>query len=253
VILVLVSQESPPLVIAHQSPHVTIYRADAAAVIDVLPKNSIDLLVTDPPYGANFQSNRRSKRFERLAGDDGTLDVPGLLGAAMDLLRSGRHVYVFGYAPEQLAAPLKLSATTEVIWDKQMLGMGDLSIPWATSHERITFGVYRPSKSQHAAGDGRLAARLRTQSILRVPRKNATGVKRHPTEKPVLLMRQLIESSTVVGDTIFDPFIGCGSSLVAAVLAGRRAIGVEIDKDYCDIAVARVKWAEALANEMADC
>jgi site-specific DNA-methyltransferase (adenine-specific) len=59
---------------------------------------------------------------------------------------------------------------------------------------------------------------------------------RHPNEKPVLLLRQLVESSSVIGETVLDPFAGSGSRLLAAVREGRKAIGVEISEQYCEMA-----------------
>ena len=74
---------------------------------------------------------------------------------------------------------------------------------------------------------------------------------RHPTEKPVALMRLLIESSSLPGEIVLDPFAGVGSALVAAVVTGRRAIGIEIDKRYAEIAAERLRDAEAIAREIA--
>lgn len=238
--------------IAYQSDLVTLWEGDCAEVIADLPRASVDLIATDPPYGVKWQSGFRAQRFARLAGDDGSLDVPAILGAAACGLADGRHVYVFGYEPDDLASPLLLSSTAELIWDKAgMVGMGRLDEPWAPAHERITFGVRRKSQANRAAGKGLLSARLRQGSVLRVPRLNSRANSRHPTEKPVALMRQLIESSSLLGDVVFDPFAGCGSTLVAAVLTGRRALGVELDPGYVVTAVDRIKRAEDLAAEIA--
>jgi site-specific DNA-methyltransferase (adenine-specific) len=77
------------------------------------------------------------------------------------------------------------------------------------------------------------------------------GSTRHPTEKPIELVSQLIESSSVRGDLVLDPFAGCGSTLVAAVLLGRRAIGIEIDERYASEAVRRLEYVEKLVTWMA--
>jgi len=71
------------------------------------------------------------------------------------------------------------------------------------------------------------------------------GVRRvHPTQKPVALMCRIIEDFTKVGDTIFDPFAGSGTTGVACVKTGRNFIGCEIDAGYCEIARKRCKEAE---------
>lgn len=229
----------------YESKRVTLYLGDAFDVAASLPAKSVDLIVTDPPYGVNFRSNW-SQRFETLMGDDGTLDVPALLSLALKALRPRRHVYVFG--PDDLSAlPLQMSP---LIWDKGHVGMGNLSVPWGPQHEPITFGVYTPNKKDRQEGRGSLSARMRKGSVLRVSQWGGRGTTHHPTEKPVELMRQLIESSSVIGETVLDPFAGSGSTLIAATLTGRRAIGVELDEGYCEVAAKRLQAAEEIAERM---
>ena len=66
------------------------------------------------------------------------------------------------------------------------------------------------------------------------------AVKRHPTEKPVSVMRQIVESSSCLDDVVFDPFMGSGSTIIAAMLEGRKAIGIEMDPTYFEVAKSRV-------------
>lgn len=213
---------------------VTLYHGDCREILPDLPRDSIDLIVTDPPYGIDYLSNRGNH--DRIAGDAGDLDIGECLTLACKTLRRGRHAYVFG-SPDLIGSPL--TAAVELIWDKQIVGMGDLSLPWSRSHEPITFAVYEPSKANRDKGYGGLAARLRQGSVLRAQRVQGRATLRHPTEKPVPLLRQLIESSSVWGETVLDPFAGVGSTLVAAVLEGRKAVGIEIDERYCEAAALR--------------
>lgn len=202
---------------------------------------------------------RRGAGFGPIAGDDGTYDWPAILaewvgpiGTKTRGLRDKRHVYVFGYLPEALAVPLRLGGTAQLIWAKHKVGMGDLASPWGPEHEVITFGAHYKSRANREQAGGRLAARLRRGSVIEVRRRNS-GILRHPTEKPVLLMAQLIESSTVRGDLVVDPCAGSGSTLVAAILEGRRAFGVEIDRKYIELAVTRIRAAEKIADQIARC
>jgi site-specific DNA-methyltransferase (adenine-specific) len=149
-----------------------------------------------------------------------------------------------------LAKPLDLGGTAELIWDKEHLGPGNLEVPWGPEHERFTFGVYDWSAVKREKGGGRLSARLRQGSVIRARRPNS-GQVRHPDEKPVPLLRPLVEASSLLGETVFDPTCGVGSVGVAAVLAGRQFVGIECDLRYADIAVDRLKAAERLA-ELAD-
>lgn len=220
----------------YEDDMVILFHGDSAEILGDLNRDSIDLLLTDPPYGIEYKSNRGSHL--DIFGDTDSDGVRDLLSLACKPLRRGRHAYIFG--PGALI-PEQLTATTELIWDKTIVGMGDLASPWGPSHERITFAVYEPSKANRAKGYGKLSARMRQGSVLRVPRTNGAATLRHPTEKPVLLLRQLIESSTVMGETVLDPFVGVGSTLVAAVLEGRRAVGIEIEEKYCEVAAERLR------------
>ncbi|MEV4041495.1 DNA methyltransferase [Streptomyces sp. NPDC049744] len=248
--------------ILHTSDRATVIWGDCrdAEVIAQVPAG-YGLLATDPPYGVAYRSNFGSN-FAQIAGDDGSVDWPDVLaewvgpegtdsrGTNPRGLANARHVYVFGYAPEQLEGPLRLGATVECVWDKQMTGMGDLSLPWGPEHERITFGVHIKYKSNRQRGAGRLSARLRRGSVLRYPRPNSSAVTRHSNEKPVPLMADMIESSTVRGDLVVDPCAGSGSTGVAAVLEGRRCFLVEVDQRSAELCVDRVQRAEHLADQM---
>jgi site-specific DNA-methyltransferase (adenine-specific) len=212
------------------------------------------LLCTDPPYGVAYNSGR-STNFTQIAGDDGSIDWPTVLaewvgpeGTRIRGLKDKRHVYVFGYRPEHLAGPLRLGGTAELIWDKISFGTGDLSRPWGPQHEMVTFGVHVKRRAGRAGGDGRLAARLRQGSVLRYQRPNAGSAVRHSNEKPVPLLADLIESSTVRGDLVVDPCAGSGSTGVAAVLEGRRCFLVECDRGHAEEAVRRVREAERIAD-----
>lgn len=243
--------------ILHQTDRATVIWGDCRdpQVIASVPAG-YGLLCTDPPYGVAFKSGR-SDTFTQIAGDDGSVDWPSVLaewvgpeGTVTRGLAEHRHLYVFGYAPEQLAGPLRLGGTAELVWDKLHRGAGNLTSPWGPGHERITFGAHAKRKSGRAAGDGRLAARLRKGSVLRYARANADCATRHSNEKPVLLMADLIESSTVRGDLVVDPCAGSGSTGVAAVLEGRKAFLVEIDRAHAELTVQRVKAAELLTAQM---
>lgn len=218
---------------------------------DFLPSfrtESVDLVVTDPPYGVEYQSNMRAESFDRIA-NDGAADREGIsqiIGECVRLVGQHRHIYVFG--PADVLAGHKVSEAVEIIWDKGKPGMGDLSAAWAPAHERITFAT---SKHRHAGESGKanLPTRMRKGSVLKAFPPTGRKV-RHPTEKPLELLRELIESSSRPGDLVLDPFVGSGSTGVAAILSGRRALLVEIDPNYAQIAVDRLTKAESLWQQM---
>ena len=228
---------------------VTIYHGDCREVMTQMLAESTDLIVTDPPYGIGYVSNGRTgNSLGPIVGDNALLDVPAAIGQALRILKDNRHLYVFGRF--DLTA-LPIGPCVELIWDKQLLSMGNLSLPWGSSHEPITFTTRVAIPAQRRRNTGALTARLRKGSVIRAMRRNAVAMDdahvRHPTEKPVSVLRQLIESSSLLGETVFDPFMGCGSTLVAAVAEGRDAIGIEIEERYCEAAANRLRqgvlWA----------
>lgn len=217
----------------YQRNGITLYLGDCAEV-----EVPCDLIVTDPPYGQEFKSGF-SDMWGKIHGDDDIAGTQDRLAHALKSLRRGRHVYVFGDRFDWSKLPV--GGRAELIWDKEILGPGDLSQPWGPQHEKITFGVYELSAANRAKGYGNLSARIRKGSVIRSLRPISGAVKHHPTEKPVDVLRQLIESSSVMGETVYDPFAGSGSTLIAAALEGRLAIGCEYEERYCETAVKRLE------------
>lgn len=241
------TQTAPPPELVYKSDHAEIWLGDAREVLATVPKESVDLIVTDPPYGVEWQSNQRTERFDQLMGD-GASDadrsaIADIITHCVRIVGQHRHLYVFG--PADVLAGQKVSEVVELIWDKGVMGAGDVTAPWGPQHERISFCV---SKFRHAgkAGATSLPTRMRKGSILRFTRPTGRKV-RHPSEKPVPLLAELIESSSRRGDLVVDAFAGVGSTGVAAVLTGRRALLVEKDPQWIPEAIARVKNAESIA------
>ncbi len=230
-----------------------VYYEDASATLylgDALESDvQCDLIVTDPPNNKEFVSGRAGGRWGGILLDDAPDDVIARLAHVLRRLRRGRHVYIFDGNLD--LSSLNLSGFTELVWDKEIMGMGDLSSPWGPQHETIQFATHEISAANRRKGAGNLSARLRKGSVLRSTRPHSNGVKRHPTEKPVDILRQMIESSSMIGETVFDPFAGSGSTLVAAVLEGRKAVGVEVDERYAKVAATRLRNLPDVENSLA--
>jgi site-specific DNA-methyltransferase (adenine-specific) len=209
--------------------------------IDLL--DAADVLVTDPPYGMDYQSNfPKGGPTEKVRGDKTTQERDDLLdrwfggwnGAITQAdFRFDRPAIVFGtWRSPHPSWPLRQL----VIWHKgDRPGMGDLSLPWGPSHEDIyILGGMGAGHWTGKRGPSVIRARTREGNA-----KNSHVEHGHPTPKPVLLMQDLI--SHTVGEVIIDPFAGSGSTLVAARLLGRRSIGIEMERKYADGAARRIE------------
>ena len=203
---------------------VTLYLGDCREILPTLPK--VDAVVTDPPYGINHSSNYgASWQRTEIAGDDDT-SIRDLVLDPFDV------VAAFGTWKTSTLPRTKQT----LVWDKgPAFGMGDLSFPWKPSFELIYVR-------------GNLWVGARDQSVLRghmqVSWENHPNValserRQHPHQKPVSLCQVLIEKLPNQC-LILDPFMGSGTTGVAAVKMGRKFIGIEIEPKYFDIACRRI-------------
>lgn len=239
---------SPALHVAgtllYESPWASVWHGRSEELLPHVDTESVDLIVTDPPYGVDYQSNRRAQAFERIDNDT-TSDrqtIHAILEHCVRIVRQHRHLYVFG--PTDVLDGLKVAQPVALIWDKGALGSGDVTASWAPSHEPISFTV---SKFRHAGDTGKstVPARLRKGSVLRYTRPTGRKVRRHPNEKPVPLMRELLESSSRQGELVLDAFGGSMSVGVAALLTGRRCFLIESNETWARQGAERIAETEA--------
>lgn len=192
---------------------VTLHHGDCLESTEWL---SADVLVTDPPYGMAYQSGRRKQK--AIAGDK-TLNVRDDALA----LWGSKPALVFG----TWKRPMPENVRQLIVWDKRGGAgfSGDLNMPWADITEEI-----------YVLGHGWVGRRV--PGIYSIPTLPPGNRPDHPTPKPVTLMGKLLEHCP--DGVIADPFAGSGATLVAAQLAGRRAIGVEMDEQYCELIAKRL-------------
>lgn len=207
----------------YQDDRVTLYNGDCREDTAWL---TADVLITDPPYGMSYKSGYRDDK--RVAGD-------GDVSVRDDMLAMwgpDKPAIVFG----TWRAPRPAGTKSVGVWDKTDAmgpGMGDLTLPFGSSHEEF----YVLGKWSDRAGKRRGSV-IRTSTMM----GGSAGVvaeSGHPTAKPVSLM-ELILMAVPEGWTVADPFAGGGSTLIAARNLGLNAIGVELDVDYCRVIESRL-------------
>ena len=203
------------------------------------------MVFTDPPYGVSYQSNMRtqSEKFKVLKNDDVVLQIT-------PNIKQFSNGWVFVWttwkvidkwidATKELGYP-----TNMIVWDKGGGGIGDLEKTFSTDYE-IALVWHR---------DEKLTAK-RLGSVWGFNKDGSTKYL-HPTQKPVALAKQAIETTTNLNTTVLDLFGGSGSTLIAAHQTGRIAYLMELDPHYCDVICKRFQQAtgitpiaEATGNE----
>jgi DNA modification methylase len=218
---------------------------DATSVADVsrlLNSGKPELMVTDPPYGVEYDPLWRERAGLGTQRQTGTVANDDQVDwRRAYILFSGDVAYVWhaGIYAGDVASSLKsagLRIRGQIIWAKQHFALSRGDYHW--QHEPCWYAV-REGKTSHWRGD-------RTQSTLwQVPNLNPLGGNReeaatgHGTQKPVELMRRPILNHTQTGAIVYDPFLGSGTTLIAAELLSRVCYGLEIDPRYVDVIVSR--------------
>lgn len=202
----------------YYGPHngITIYHGDCR---EVLPLDGISCVVTDPPYGINHQSGGGTHgkwHFVRhqgvkIHGDTEPFD-PSLIVTDVPVICWGANFY-----------SNRLPGGGWLVWDKRE-GIEDMQ--FNRSEAELAF-----------------CSELRTVKVFRhlwhgLCRASEVGEHYHPTQKPVVLMKWCL--SMMPAGTVLDPYMGSGPVLIAAKSMGRRAIGIEIEERYCEIAARRL-------------
>jgi DNA modification methylase len=203
--------------VEHLAEGVTLYNGDCREILPTL--GTIDVVVTDPPYGMAFRSNFRQVRHAAIA-NDGTTDA--LLWSCEIPVSHSK--YIFCRWDNLVEVPKPRSV---VNWIKNNWSMGDLQHEHARQTE---IALFYPGPDHHFPAG-------RPTDVVEVAR---TGNNNHPSEKPVDLMWAVARWTA---GTILDPFMGSGTTGVAAAKLGRRFIGIEIEPKYFDIACRRIEDA----------
>ena len=208
---------------------------DCLELMKELPSGSVDLVLTDPPYGMDFQSHFRKEMYSKI-GNDKVLDwLESYVDECFRILKDNTAVYFFcswhNVDVFKQAVEKKFKIKNILIWEKNNTSMGDLKGSYAPKYEMIIF-----------AHKGRkLLNGFRYADVIKA---NRTGNKLHPTEKPVDLLELFIKNSSDENAVVFDGFMGSGSTGVACINTNRDFIGIELDENYFNIAKKRIEEAK---------
>ena len=204
------------------------------------------LMVTDPPYGVNYDANWRNEAARTSEGMGNRVGA-GAIGEVLNdhnadwskawQLFPGDVAYIWhGGALGHIVADSLLNNNFEIrsqiIWAKNHFAISRGDYHW--QHEACYY-VVRKGKPGHFVGD-------RKQTTLWQIDKPLASETGHSTQKPVKCMQKPIENNSTQGQIVYDPFLGSGTTLIAAENTGRICYGVELNRKYCDVIVKR--WEE---------
>lgn len=212
-----------------------IIRGDCLQVLSTLPVESIDFVLTDPPYLGRYKD-----RWGRtLANDDNPEAVVGAYAELYRLLRRDTFCVTFYGYPKLDAfvhawTQAGFDTVGHIVWPK----------PYVSSSRFVRVA----HESAYVLAKGRPQKPL--QPLRDVQSWEYSGNRLHPTEKAVSILTPLIQSFSPRGGVVLDPFAGVGSTLVAAALSGRRYLGVELESKYVEHARRRLA---AIKHEWACC
>lgn len=214
-----------------------IYCMDCLDGMKEMEDNSVDVVLADPPYGIDYQSNLRKEKFAKIQND--TKPFTEWIPDAYRVLRDGGRLlcfYRWDVQTEFVDAinQARFSIKSQIVWDKGLHGMGDLYGEFAPCHESILYAT----KGRYEFKGARPKTVIRQQRL-------SSDLLTHPNEKPVGLIIKLLNSITTKEDTVLIPFIGSGVDAEACVRMERPFIGFELEQKYVDIANKRVKpWLQ---------
>lgn len=208
----------------YSEPNITIYNGDCLEVMKELPDKSIDLVLTDPPYGINENNGKNMSRVKKaIPTNFGFYDwdkekINPIYFTEIKRLSKNQVIFGGNYYCAVLG-----NTNCFIVWDK-LNGNNDFAdceLAWTSFDSAVRKFNYRWS--------GMLQGNMKNKEV-RV----------HPTQKPLPLITWILTNYSNEGDTILDPFLGSGTTARACKDLGRKCIGMEISKKYCDIAIKRL-------------
>lgn len=210
--------------------------SDINSVKKLIGEDKIDLVLTDPPYGVAYteskagfsQSLAKPKEIQNdhLQSEEEYIQFSEKwLKVLIPFLNNKNTIYIFNsdkmiFALRQALINVGIYFSQLLIWIKSNAVVGRLD--YLPQHELLAYCWH----GRHAF------KKSKDKSVLFCPKPSKS--KLHPTQKPISLLRRLILNSSKVGDVVFDPFGGSGSTLIACHQTKKKCLMIEIDQEYCE-------------------
>ena len=233
----------------------TLYQADCLKALKEIPDNSVDLVVTDPPYNTGMVESNEKARLSHFFNDNyKPEDYQVLLSESCKqmyrVLKENKAIYIYmnwksysKWIDSLQIAGFKIKNL--IVWDKVIHGLNYQN--YAYTHEFIIFAVkgnFKPSNKQQK--DNKNKYYTDVWHIRRNLDNESESTEHHETQKAMEVVKIPILHGSKEGDTILDPFLGSGTTMLASLELGRSCIGIEIEPKYIDIAKKRLNWGNSL-------
>lgn len=218
--------------------NVTLHHGNCLDILKTIPSESVDLVVTDPPYKVISGGSLTSKNSPTgiLAKNDGkifehnSITIEEWLPDVYRVLKQNTHCYIMCnllnlWNYKEVAEKVGFKVHNLLVWEKNNCTPNRW---YMKNHEYILFLYKGKAKAINMCGS-------KTIHTFENPKNKV-----HPTEKPIALMQLYVENSSQKDDLVLDPFMGGGSVGIACVETGRHFIGAEIDTSYFNIAQQRI-------------
>jgi len=238
----------------------TIIQGDALEILKQIPNDSIDLIVTDPPYFISQEGNNISRRnlsskthkrnsdikldfgeWDHFDDDKAFLEfTENWFKECVRILKPKSWIYIFfdrkkvGYFDLLLAPKYNITSKAMFVWAKTNPTPSFRKVSWVSATEFVWVGSKGESKIKN------FLTQPEMYNYALTPNKSSYGKTEHPTEKPESVIEKFIKTSSLEGDIVLDPFVGSGTTAVVCKKLNRKYIGIEISPEYAEISNNRL-------------
>lgn len=250
-----------------------IFCEDALHGMQRIPDGAVDLILADPPYGLGKDYGNDSDKLDTEAYLEW---MQQWIDVALPKLTPGGSLYIFltwRYSPEVFVMlKQRMMMVNEIIWDRRVPSMGGSTRRFSSVHD--TIGLFAKSRDYYFDVDAvripydEPTKKARSRAIfvgakwleLGYNPKDVWSVSRlhrehreradHPTQKPLEIIERMVKASCPPGGVVLDPFMGSGTTAVAAQRSGRNFVGFELNPQYCSVIEQRLSSLSAETAEL---
>ena len=240
--------------------NIQLFNEDCLAIIPTLENNSIDLLITDPPYNLgefiqkrnynikNMRENNllNAKDWDSLSKEEYLVNMDKFFQEVFSKLKIGANIIIFISSLRiesivEIAEKYGFYYKTTGVWHKTNPMPRNMNLHFINSNEFWIYFVYKKRTGNVFNNENKMIMDYIESST---PKSSEKQYGKHPTQKPIQIIDYLIKILSREGDLVLDPFLGSGTTGESAVRLKRNFIGIELDRNYFEMAKKRIESAK---------